>query len=288
MHSFLVRLRHISVFQAVLFLFMLAMALFMALPIVYIISTAFKPLYELFQYPPPFFVTHPTMTNFSNLLTTASTELVPFSRYLFNSVVVTALTVLGVIFASSLAAYALSKHEFRLKGVLMGAILVSLMFAPATVLIPTYLVISFLHLNNTYFGYILPYIASPVIVFLMKQFIDQIPNELLEAAKIDGASEIGIFGYVIVPLTTPAMATGVILTFQAVWNDTNAPTLYMQSETMKTVAYYVTTLTSGLSNAVAGQGVAAAASFLMFLPGLVIFLLAQRKIMQTMAHSGLK
>ncbi|MFD0670694.1 carbohydrate ABC transporter permease [Cohnella sp. GCM10027633] len=290
MASIVRQIRRLTLFEALLLCGLLLLAAFMSLPIVFIVNHAFKPFHELFLFPPTFLVKEPTLQNFHELFTRPVAKIVPFSRYLYNSVIVTSLSMFAVILSSCMAAYVLSKLKFGLKKVVMATIMLALMFAPETVSIPRYLIIGWLQLNNTYFGHILPFVASPVAVFLIKQFIDQIPNELLEAAKIDGASELRVFVRIIVPLTMPAIATIAIITFQGVWGDTSASTLFMQDETMKTLPYFIMTLTSAMNagNSVAGQGMAAAAGLLMFLPNLIIFLFAQRRIMETMVHSGVK
>lgn len=282
------QIRRLTLFESMLLIGLLLLAAFMSLPIVFIINHAFKPFHELFLFPPTFLVKDPTLANFYELFLRPVTRIVPFSRYLYNSMLVTTLALAAVILSSCMAAYVLSKLTFSPKKAVMALIMLALMFAPETVAIPRYLIVGWLQLNNTYFGHILPVIASPVAVFLIKQFIDQIPAELLEAAKMDGASEVWVFIRIIIPLTMPAIATIAIITFQGVWGDASASTLFMQDETMKTLPYYITTLTSGMANTVAGQGMAAAAGLLMFLPNLIIFLLAQRRIMETMVHSGVK
>jgi ABC-type glycerol-3-phosphate transport system permease component len=182
----------------------------------------------------------------------------------------------------------LAKYQFHFKQLILSMITLSLMFAPETVSIPRYLIISGLGLNNTYFGHVLPALASPVAVFMLVGFVSQIPNDLVEAAKIDGASHFGIFVRIVLPLAVPAIATISIFTFQGVWGDVETSTLFMQEETMRTLAFYVNSLLSGLQNNVAGQNLAAAAGLLMFIPNLIIFLLFQRKVLETMIHSGIK
>lgn len=267
-----------------------ALALFMLLPIVYMFNQAFKPFSELFLYPPTFFVEQPTLQNFKSLFFAASGDVVPFTRYLFNSVLVSSITIVGVVLISAMAGYVLAKHQFHFKTLITALIMISLMFAAETVQIPRYLLISGAGLNDTYFAHILPFLASPVGVFLARSFIGQIPDALLEAARLDGANEWTIFVRVILPLAMPALATVLILTFQGVWMDVEASTLFVQKETMKTLAYYVTTLTNavGNSNSVAGQGMMAAASLLIFLPNLLMFLVFQRRIIETMVSSGIK
>ena len=209
------------------------------------------------------------------------------TRYLFNSVVVAIIVVFASIFVSSLAGYALSKLKFKMKKVLMTLNNIAIIFVGASVVIPRYLVIEKLGLVDNYLVHILPGLAIPVGLFLIKQFIDQIPNELIEAAKIDGASELDIYFNIILPLIKPALATIAIVSFQGVWNNTEISTIYIHNESLKTFAFYMSTLTTQ-ANSVAGQGMAAAGSLVMFIPNLIIFIFLQKNVMDTMAHSGMK
>ncbi len=274
--------------QLKFYMILVPMALFVALPIMFIISHAFKPMNELFAYPPRFFVRVPTFNNFRNLINLAADSGIPFSRYLFNSVLVTVIGVFLSILFTSLAAYALSKLKFKGKKLLFEINTLALMFVPIAVTIPRYLTISRLGLIDSYLVLILPLLAIPVGLFLVKQFIDQTPNEVIESAKIDGASEMQIFLKIIVPIIAPAIATVGILSFQLIWNDVVGPTLYIDSESMKTLSFYFSTLAALVGNPVAGQGMMAAASLIMFVPNIVIFIFLQSKVMNTMAHSGLK
>lgn len=283
----LLSIRKLSFSRVVLVGFLAAVAAFMLVPIVFLFNNAFKPLNELFLFPPTIFVKHPTMRNFEQLLLHTSAGLVPATRYLFNSVLVSAVSTVSVILVSTMAGYVLAKHRFHFKATIMAFIMIALMFAPETVAIPRYLVVSSLGLKNTYLAHILPFIASPVAVFLMKQFIDQIPDSLLEAAKLDGAGDLYIFSRIVIPLTAPAVATVTIITFQAVYLDVETSTLYTTKETMKTLAFYVTSLTTNVPG-VAAASMAAAVGLLMFLPNLILFLLFQRKMIETMLHSGVK
>jgi len=274
--------------QAFLILMLTVMAIFMLLPLVFIFSHSLKPYHELFTYPPTFFVKEPTLFNFTELFQVTRGSVIPISRYLFNSLLMTGLAVLGVTIISALCAYPMAKHQFPGHKLIMGIILLTLMFAPETVQIPRYLVAVNIGIMNTYWGHLLPLLASPVGVFLMKQFMDQIPNEMLEAARMDGAKEWQVFMKIAIPMTMPAVATVAILTFQLAWGNVETSTLFMQDEAMKTFPFFLSTITSGLANNVARQGAAAAAALILFLPNLIIFLLLQRKVIATMAHSGIK
>lgn len=274
--------------QFVLLIGLTILSGFMLLPLVYIFNHAFKPLHELLLFPPTFIVKEPTMQNFTDLLSLTQSTFVPVTRYIFNSFIVTLFATLGMVFTGSLCAYPLSKHKFPGANLLFGAIMVSLLFATEVIAIPRYIVVQSLGIMNTYLGHILPMIALPVGVFLLKQFMDQVPDELLDAAKMEGASEIKIFARIVLPLVTPAMATITIIAFQSAWGNAESSTLFMQDDAMKTLPFYLGTLTSNLSNSVARQGAAAAGALILFLPSLIIFLIYQRKFIATMAHSGIK
>jgi ABC-type glycerol-3-phosphate transport system permease component len=276
--------------QLKFYLLLLPLTVVMLLPMLFIFSHAFKPPDELFAYPPRFLVTNPTFKNFTDLFSKMSTSGVPVSRYLFNSILITVVTVGASILVSTTAAYALSKKRFKLKKVLFAINTVALMFVPIAVKIPSFLVIEKLNLLDTFSVHILPGLAMPVGLFLIKQFIDGIPDEVVEAAQMDGASDVWIYWLIILPMIMPAIATIAILTFQATWNNAEISTTYINTESLKTFAFYLSTLTTTTAgaNAVAGQGIAAAASLIMFLPTLIIFVLLQSQVMSTMSHSGLK
>nr|WP_307990691.1 carbohydrate ABC transporter permease [uncultured Niameybacter sp.] len=273
--------------QLKFYAYLIPIALFMVLPIIYIFCHAFKPMDELFAFPPQFLVHKPTMDNFKNLFATAKTSGIPASRYAFNSFVVTVAVVVISIVISTMAGFALSKLKFRGKKVLFEVNNIALMFVPVAVTIPLYLTINALGITNTYLAHILPLVAMPVGLFLVKQFIDQIPDSLIEAAYIDGAEEFLIYRKIIIPLIRPAIATTTILAFQSVWNNLQTSQLYVTSDGLKTLTFYMNTLASA-NNTVAGQGMSAAAALMMFIPNLILFIILQSSVMNTMAHSGLK
>lgn len=273
--------------QIPMYLILVPLALFMSLPIVFIINHAFKPIEELFAFPPRFFVANPSLDNFSKLIRQASSGGISISRYIFNSLLVTVSVVLLSILFSSMSAFALSKLRFRGKKVLMEINNLAMMFVPVAVIIPRYLLVDKLGLMNTYFSHILPLLAMPVGMFLVKQFTDQVPDSLIEAAVVDGAGYFKVYRKIILPMIRPAVATVAILAFQSVWNNTETSIMFTDQENMRTLTFYMNTLASN-TNAVAGQGIAAAASLIMFLPNLILFICMQSKVMNTMAHSGLK
>jgi ABC-type glycerol-3-phosphate transport system permease component len=276
-----------SIKQWPFYAILVPVCIFMLLPLVYIFNTAFKPFDELIAYPPRFLVQNPTFENFVELFKQTSTTQIPISRYLFNSIIVT-ISVLGLsILISSMAGFALSKLNFHIKNIIFEINTVALMFVGVAVGIPRYLVIEKLGLIDNFLVHIIPGLALPVGLFLIKQFIDQIPKDLIEAAKLDGANDLKVYFKVILPLIKPALATVAILCFQAVWNDAGTSNLYINTESLRTFAFYMSTLSSS-SNAVAGQSLQAVSTLIMFIPNLIIFIVLQSKVMSTMAHSGIK
>lgn len=269
----------------IIILFLCGVGLFMLLPLLFLASTAFKPMEELFIYPPRFLVNRPTLANFQELMVNHTASRIPFIRILFNSLVVTVFTVFFTVAICSLASYPLSKHKFPGRNMIFGTIIIALMFAPEVVEIPRYLIVSSLGLMDTYAALILPNMAFPIGLFLMKQFLEQVPVEVFEAGKMDGAGEWALFSKIALPLIRPAWATVVILSFVSVWNDISSATLFTHSDQMKTLPYYMS-LINGLG--VARAGATAAGAFLMTVPTVLIFVLIQRQVMSTMAYSGIK
>ena len=278
--------KHFHPSQIKFYLILIPFAVFMVIPIIYMFTTAFKPQEELFKFPPSIFVQNPTWDNFRNLFDLFSGSAVPVTRYLFNSILVTVLTVITSIVLSVSAGYILSKKKFRGQKLLFEINTLALMFVPIAVTIPRFIIIVNLGLIDKFISNILPIIAMPIGLFLVKQFIDQIPDALIEAARIDGAGEFTILFRVIIPMVRPALATIAILSFQSAWGATEASVYFINDESLKTFAYYIQTFTRAANAAT--QGISAASALIMFVPNLVIFICMQSKVMDTMAHSGIK
>lgn len=273
--------------QIKFYIILLPFVLLSILPLIYIISTAFKPIEELFAYPPKFFVENPTWDNFKKLFGAAENTAFPMSLYLFNSIVATTCVVIGGTFLSMLAAYALSKKRFKGNKTIFKANQMALMFVGSMLGIPRFLIIKEMGLLDSFWANVIPLLILPTGVFLLKQFIDGLPNALIEAARIDGAGEFRILMQVVYPIIKPAMATVAILFFQAAWNGVEASNMFINTEGYKTFAYYMNVLTAA-GNGVAGRGMAAAASLIVVIPNIVLFIIMQSKVMDTMAHSGIK
>lgn len=278
---------HISKGKAALYVVVILLVAFSALPLIYLVSTAFKPLNELYQFPPKFFVKEPTLQNFNDLFFSLSSSAVPFTRYIFNSIIVTVFTVLGTVIICSLGAFSLVKYHPPGSKVLFNIILAALMFSPYVTQIPRYLVINGLNLVDTYWALILPNLAVAYNFFLVKQFVEQFPNELLEAARIDGCGEIKLFFKIVMPFLSPAWATLVVFSFVSSWNDYFSALIYLNDSASFTLPLALNTISGG-SNSIGRAGAVAAATTLMALPTVIIFTLMQRKVMETMVHSGIK
>jgi multiple sugar transport system permease protein len=290
---------HFDRSQLKFYAYLLPLAALMALPLLLIVFNAFKPLDELLVYPPKFITTRPTLDNFRELTATSAEKIIPVTRYLFNSILATGLVMASTLAMTVAAAYCLSKKRYKLKNFFFAVNEAALMFVPVAVAIPRYMIVYGLGLIDSFLAHIVPLLAIPVGLFLVKQFIDQLPDSLIEAAQIDGASDYRILWRIVVPNIVPALATVAILAFQSAWNSTDASNYYISNEAIHNFSFYMTTLTEGSGNgsvmsgqlrgnAVAGLGVQAAATFIMFLPNLILFVLLQSRVMNTMSHSGLK
>ena len=269
------------------YLFMILLVAFTSLPLVYMVSTAFKPIDELFIYPPQFLVRKPTLQSFRDLLTAMDSSVVPFTRYIYNSVFTTIITVLSTVIISCMGAFALSKYKLPGSKVVFQIIILALMFSSYTTQIPSYMIVSKLGLINKYSALIIPKLAVAYNFFVIKQFADQLPNELLEAARVEGAHEWKIFWKIAMPILKPAWSTLVVFSFVSNWNDYFTPLIFTNKQAMKTLPLALQTIAGG-PGAVARSGAVAAATFIATVPTIVIFVIMQAKVMETMAYSGIK
>nr|WP_028608911.1 carbohydrate ABC transporter permease [Paenibacillus harenae] len=256
---------------------------FMALPLIYAVSNAFKPLDELFIFPPRFLVNNPTLDNFFDLFALMGNSWVPLSRYISNTLFITIAGTAGHILLASAAAYPLAKYRFWGSGTLFSIVILSLMFSGHVTAIPNYMVMSWLGWVNTHASVIVPSLAFPLGLFLMKQFMEQIPDALLEAAKIDGANEYRIYWSIVMPNVKPAWLTLMILQFPALWGTDGGNFIY--SENLKTLHYALGIISAG---GIARAGVGAAVALLLMIVPITLFIISQSSVMQTMATSGMK
>ena len=257
----------------------------LALPLVYAIVNAFKPFDELFIFPPRMYVVNPTWDNFIDLMAMCSNTWVPFTKYLFNSLFTTVVTVVLTLAVCLMGAYAIEKVRMRGSRLFGTMVVYALMFSPPAAQIPIYMVVAKSGMLDTYWALIIPSLATPMYFFLLRQFISQIPEVLLESARLDGASEYRILVSLIIPTVKPALATVTVFAFIANWNNSGGSAIYITDQAMKTLPYALSTITTG---GLARAGAAAAASLLITLPTILVYLLMQAQVMKTMVFAGIK
>ena len=260
-----------------------AMGVFTAIPFLFSIVQSIKPVDELFVYPPRLTVSRPTLDNFAVLFHLTSSTWVPVSRYLFNSLLLTVCGTVGNVVVCSMAAYPLAKLKFHGRKLLFNLVVVSLLFTYEVTFIPNYVILSKLQMLDTFWALLLPAVATPMGLFLMKQFMEQIPDSVVESARVDGAGTLTLYWRIVMPQVKTAWLTLVIFSFQSLWNREGLEFIF--SEELK---MFPTILKQVASSGVARAGAAAAAAVILMIPPIVVFLLSQSNVIETMASSGIK
>ncbi|HHU91938.1 MAG TPA: carbohydrate ABC transporter permease [Halanaerobiaceae bacterium] len=268
--------------DAFLLFILIVTGLFMAIPLVYTVTGAFKPMNEIFLYPPRIFVRNPTLDNFKDLFILMGETWIPITRYFMNSILIVILGTGGHVIISSMGAYVVSKHTFPGKRFFSEMVILSLMFAAEVTAIPNFLIMSKLGWINTLTSMIVPAWGYSLGFYLMSRFMTQIPDTLLEAAKIDGASEFRIFWTIVMPSVKPAWLTLMILSFQQLWRDQGGRFIY--KEVLKPLPYALSQMAAG---GLARQGVAAVVALIMMLVPIILFVFNQSQIVETMSTSGI-
>lgn len=282
-HSTRNKLSRSGIGNAVVFLILAIMGIFTAIPFLFSIVQSLKPMDELFVYPPRLTVSRPTLDNFAVLFQLTANTWVPLSRYLFNSLMLTVCGTLGNVVVCSLAAYPLAKSRFHGRNLLFNLVVVSLLFTYEVTATPNYVILSRLHMLDTFWALLLPAVATPMGLFLMKQFMEQIPDSVVESARVDGAGSVTTYWRIIMPQVKPAWLTLVIFSFQSLWNREGLEFIF--SEELK---MFPTILKQVAASGVARAGAAAAAAVILMIPPILVFLFSQSNVIETMASSGIK
>ncbi len=265
-----------------IFIFLSLFGIFMVFPLYYAFIQSFKPVEELFVFPPKLYVLSPTFRNFSDMFKVAS-GMIPLSRYIFNSFFVTIVVTVFNVFVCCCAGFVLAKIKFPGSKVINQIIVISLLFTSSVTWIMQFLVMSTLSLIDNPLALILPNIATSLGLFLMRQSMSTIHDSMIEAAKVDGAGLFRICWTIVVPNSKPAIMTLIIFAFQNSWNFNGGSIIY--SEQWKTLP----TIMQQISAAgIARQGVTFATAVVLMIPPLIVFLIAQSNVMETMANSGIK
>lgn len=269
--------------NSVMFFLLFVSGAFMILPILYSILQSLKPLNEINLFPPRFFVTQPTFSNYRKLLNLSANLWVPFSRYIFNSFFISVTVTLLSVLISSMCAYPLAKYRFPGSSWIFRIIVLALLFSTQVTYIPQYVLLSRMNMINTYRAMILPPLSGTLGLYLMKQYMTALPDSLLEAAKLDDAGEYRVFWTIVMPNVKPAWLTLIIFSFQSIWNSSN--NTYIYKEQLKMLP---TVMSQMAASGVARVGVGAAASVVLMIPVVLLFIFTQRNIIDTMANSGMK
>jgi ABC-type glycerol-3-phosphate transport system permease component len=257
---------------------------FMFLPMVYAIMQALKPLDELWIFPPRFYVVNPTLKNFGDLFRLMSTSWVPFSRYIFNTVMIAVVGTTGNLILSSLAAYSLAKIKFPGREFFFQTIVLSLMFNSTVTGICNFIVMTALGWVDTYLAIIIPTFASTLGLYLMKQFMESsVSDAVLESSRLDGASEFRTFLTIAMPMVKPAWLTLIVYSFQGLWN--SGTSIYIYSEELKTFNYAISQILAG---GILRAGAGAASTVIMMIVPMTVFVITQSNIIETMGSSGMK
>ncbi len=267
----------------VIFIFLVLLGLFMVFPLYYAVIQSFKPVHELFVFPPKLYVLEPTLDNYSSMFKVASSLWVPLSRYIFNSVFITIVITISNIFVCCCAAFVLAKCRFPGGAAINKIIVTALLFTSSALWIMQFLVMATLGMIDTYWALILPSVAMPMNLFLMRQSISTIHDSMIEAARVDGAGLFRICWQIVIPNSKPAMMTLIIFAFQAAWAVQGGVLIY--SEELKTLPTIMQQISA---SGIARQGVTFATAVLLMIPPLVVFMVAQGNVMETMANSGIK
>lgn len=269
--------------NAALFIVLLGFGAFSFLPLLLTLLQSVKPLNELYLYPPRFWVESPTLDNFYSLVDLLSDSWVPFTRYLFNTVFVSLVGTVGHVILAAMCAYPLAKNRVPGGKLIFGIIVYSLMVQPTVADIANYQTMSNLDLIDTYWAILLPAFASSLGLYIMKNFIEQLPDALIEAAKLDGAGEFRIFWQIIMPNAKPGWLTLAVFSFQSLWNSTNST--YIYKEELKPLSFALNQIVSG---GIQRAGAGAAVAVVMMIVPIIVFIITQSNIMETMASSGMK
>ena len=257
---------------------------FMFIPMYYVVIQSFKPLDELWMFPPRFYVSNPTLSNYTDLFILMNTSWVPFSRYIFNTAFTAIVGTFGNLFLSSLAAYAMAKIKFPGGNLMFGAVRTSLMFSSTVTAITSFIIMSLFGWIDTYWAIIVPAWATSLGLYLMKQFMEtNVHDTVLESARLDGAGELKTFWVIAMPMVKPAWLTLIIYSFQGLWNA--GASIYIHSEQLKSFNYAIGQIVAG---GVKRQGASAAATVIMMLVPILVFVISQSNIIETMGSSGMK
>ncbi len=264
----------------VVYVLLAALVITMLGPYLYIFSSSFKETYTLISIPPRLFPEQFVWDNYTYIL-----RELPFSLWFFNTILVAVLVTVGTVLIDALAAYAFAKKQFWARDFLFGLMLATIMIPGALLLIPAFLITNKLGLLNSYGGLIIPALANVLGVFLLRQFMQTIPEELEHAARIDGCSDFGVFWRIILPLSAPALATLSIVVFTSQWNNLVWPLVVLNDKDLYTLPLGLALLRSEFQ---VNYGITSAAAFLSVVPLIIVFIFLQRYFLEGLTVGAVK
>ena len=263
-----------------LLLVLVVIGFFILIPFFWMLSISFKKLSDIFVFPLKLIPRDPTVENYGATFTNLA-----FIRSFLNSIFVACAITAGSIIISAMAGYALAKYRFRFRNTILLIIIIGIMIPIHVVVIPLFLQMNRLGLINSYFALILPFVVSPWGIFLVRQFLVDIPNDLIDAARIDGAREFRIFWFVVLPLSRPVLAVLAVITFLNAWNEFLWPVVAVRDEHLRTLPLYIAGFFR-LFNVNYSEMMASA--FMATLPVLVIFFILQKQFISGLTYGSFK
>lgn len=261
---------------------MILAAVFAVFPLYWMLASSLKAAAELQQLPPTWWPTQPILDAYSAVF-----QVIPFARAIANSLIIAGGTTLGIVVTSLMAGYVFAKYRFRGREVLFFAVLATMFVPPIVLLVPLYRMMQGLGLVDTHLGVMLPFLANAFGIFLMRQFIAGVPDELIDAARIDGASEATVLFRIVAPLVAPGLAVLILFAFVFHWNSFLWPLTMLQSQDMQTVVLAMNSLMS-YTTSVRFQNVVMAGATISILPSVLLFLVLGRYFVRGILQTGLR
>lgn len=272
--------RRLPLKKIIIMFFLVIFGIIMMFPFVWTVLGSFKNLVEVSKYPPTFWPENPTFQNYRTVF-----QQMPFGRYYLNTAITSVAPTIITIFTATMAGYGFAKYDFTGKGLLFGLILSTMMIPYPATIVPLYVIVQRIGLIDTLWALIVVSLASAFGIFLMRQFCLTIPDDLLDAARIDGCSEFRIFTTIVIPLTKPALATLAIFAFSANWNSYIWPMLAINSRDLRTLAIAIPLFNGQFTQY---PNLIYAASFMALIPIIVLYAFTQRYFTEGITMSGLK
>lgn len=277
------RIEHFSVKRLIATILLLGLALIFTVPFIWMFLSSFKRMSDIYTFPIQWISDHMSLDNYKTVL---SQDNPPFMRYFLNSVFVAVLSCSAQVLTSAIAGYAFAKYQFKGKNILFLLVLGTMMVPFQVIMVPQFLLFKTIGIYNTLWSLILPKLTTPLGIFLMRQYFSRIPDEIIESARVDGASEFKIFTRIMLPLAKPIVATLSVLTFVWKWNEYEQPLVFLNDKNKFT-------LPLGLLNFVDDSGVTQdqlvlAASVLSLLPLLIVYVICQKHLIAGLTAGSVK